>query len=363
MLTEPLAAAERPTLRTPRLVLRPFRIDDGPAVERIAGRFEIADTTTTVPHPYPAGGGAAWIATHADAWNESRRLTLAVAFADAPDDVVAAVGLGTAREHRSAELGYWVAVEHWGRGIATEASRALLEYGFGEMGLHRIQARHLARNAASGRVMEKLGMRREGVLRGALRKWERNEDVVLYAALAAEWPARADTAGPSLPAALLQLQRLARHMAWADSELVAALETAGAALPAVALREYAHVLGAEEVWLARLESRPAHTAVWPELDITELAPLAALVRAGYARHIGALAEDDLGRQVHYANSAGRTFDTAAGDILLHVALHGQYHRGKVNRMLREAGLEPAPVDFIAFVRGVPAATTATARPG
>jgi uncharacterized damage-inducible protein DinB len=62
------------------------------------------------------------------------------------------------------------------------------------------------------------------------------------------------------------------------------------------------------------------------------------------------------RGIGYTNSAGRSFVTPVGDILLHVALHGQYHRGKVNLLLRQAELEPAPVDFIGFVRGVPAAT-------
>jgi len=60
--------------------------------------------------------------------------------------------------------------------------------------------------------------------------------------------------------------------------------------------------------------------------------------------------------VTYTNSAKREFSTALGDILVHVALHGQYHRGKVNLLLRENGLEPVPADFIAFVRGAPAAT-------
>ena len=355
---EPQAPAERPTLRTKRFVLRPFRPEDGPAVERIAGRFEIADTTLTVPHPYPEGGGAAWIATHAEAWNEAGRLTLAVAPAGAPDGIVAAVGLGTNLAHASAELGYWVAVEHWGQGIATEAARALMEYGFRSMGLHRIQARHLARNAASGRVMQKVGMRREAMLRGALRKWDRFEDVVVYAALAPEWPHAGDAPTDSASAALLQLQRLHDHVAWADAALLAALERALPATPPAALREYAHVLGAEEVWLARLEGRPSRTAVWPELPVGELAPLARALRDGYARHLAVLGEHDLRREVRYVNSAGASFVTAAGDILLHVALHGQYHRGKINGLLRQAGLEPAPVDYIHFVRGAPAATTA-----
>ena len=83
----------------------------------------------------------------------------------------------------------------WGRGYATEAAAALCDYAFGALEVHRIAAQHLLRNPASGRVMQKLGMRREGVLRGAVRKWGRFEDIALYAALAPEW----ETVRPAPP--------------------------------------------------------------------------------------------------------------------------------------------------------------------
>jgi uncharacterized damage-inducible protein DinB len=157
--------------------------------------------------------------------------------------------------------------------------------------------------------------------------------------------------------ALQQLRRLWDHAAWADAALLARLERA-AAPPPLAVREYAHVLGAEEVWLSRLVGRPSAAAVWPELSLPEIADLARAVRAGYLEYLANLTDVDVARGVSYVNSAGLAFTTPVGDILLHVALHGQYHRGKVNLMFREAGLDPAPVDFIGFVRGVPAATVA-----
>ena len=125
--------------------------------------------------------------------------------------------------------------------------------------------------------------------------------------------------------------------------------------PDDALREFTHVLGAEEVWLSRLEHRPAHAAIWPTLALDEAASLAAATRDAYASFIDGLTEARLGVCAEYTNSAGQPFATPAGEILMHVALHGQYHRGKVNVLLRQAGAEPAPVDFIAYVRGVAAA--------
>lgn len=156
--------------------------------------------------------------------------------------------------------------------------------------------------------------------------------------------------------ALEQLRRLWAHAEWADGLLLAALEQQPNP-PAEALREYAHILGAEETWLSRLEGRAARAAVWPEPTPELIGELARSVRAGYGAYLTSLAESGLDRGVAYVNSAGLAFTTPAVDILLQVMLHGQYHRGKINLLLRQAGLAPAPVDFISFVRGVPAATT------
>jgi RimJ/RimL family protein N-acetyltransferase len=176
-----------PTLTTERLRLRPFTPDDAPAVERLAGAWEVAETTLNIPHPYPSGGGAEWIATHAPAWDAGARLTLAIAPRERPSELVGAVGLGIEREHGVGELGYWIARETWGRGYATEAALAIVRYGFETLGLRRIQARHFTRNAPSGRVMQKLGMRHEGIQRGVYVRWGKPEDVAVYALLAAEW--------------------------------------------------------------------------------------------------------------------------------------------------------------------------------
>jgi RimJ/RimL family protein N-acetyltransferase len=75
----------------------------------------------------------------------------------------------------------------------------VLTFGFGELRLHRIQARHLTRNPPSGRVLQKIGMRLEGVLREAVRKWDRFEDLAVYGVLASDWTATGDTASAPTP--------------------------------------------------------------------------------------------------------------------------------------------------------------------
>ena len=160
--------------------------------------------------------------------------------------------------------------------------------------------------------------------------------------------------------AISLIRTMFEHVAWADAQVGRALTSAAA--PAAAVREYAHVVGVEEVWLARVQRRTPALAVWPEIDAGAAMAEGARVLIGYSALLGTLDGAALEQTVTYTNSARREFSTPLIDILTHVALHGQYHRGKVNLVLRQNGLEPAPTDFIGFTRGVPAATQAdTAR--
>ena len=186
-MTDTTVRAAQPTLVTPRLRLRPFALADAPDVQRLAGARAVAATTLTIPHPYPDGAATAWIGTHAAAWVSGRGAHYAVTDATGGGALVGAVSLALMPAHAGAELGYWIAEPAWGRGYATEAAAALCAYAFANLGVHRIQARHFAGNPASGRVMQKLGLRREGTLRAAVRKDGRFEDLALYAVLAPEW--------------------------------------------------------------------------------------------------------------------------------------------------------------------------------
>lgn len=156
-----------------------------------------------------------------------------------------------------------------------------------------------------------------------------------------------------------EILQMSLHLYWADARLLDALEKGGA-VPA-AFREFAHVIGSEETWLARIEGRAPRCAVWPDLPVSDVRGLMEETHAAYRGYLSELTEEGLEKPVSYTNSAGRQFTNNVGEILLHVALHAQYHRGKVNFLLRQAGQPPSPTDFIAFTRGAPAATEATAR--
>lgn len=175
----------QPILETERLFLTVFTEGDVPEVARLAGDRSIADTTLNLPHPYAEEDARAWIATHEPRYREGKGVTFAIRLRDST--LVGAIGLERNRPMRHAELGYWVGVEHQNRGYATEAARRLVRWAFEDLDLLRVFARHLARNPASGRVMEKLGMRKEGVLRRHILKWGVPEDVVIRALLREEF--------------------------------------------------------------------------------------------------------------------------------------------------------------------------------
>lgn len=177
-----------PTLHTTRLTLRPFVAMDGPRVKLLAGERAIADTTGSIAHPYEDGMAEAWIAHHAADFEAGKGVQFAVTLS-ATGELLGSIGLTTAPPHCRAELGYWLGVPYWGRGYTTEASEAVVRYGFNEMGLARIAAQYFLRNPASGHILQKLGMRQEGVLRRHYLKWDTLEDTVLCGMLREEWEA------------------------------------------------------------------------------------------------------------------------------------------------------------------------------
>ncbi|MHC5080860.1 MAG: GNAT family N-acetyltransferase [Planctomycetota bacterium] len=174
--------AERPTLEKERLLLRPFSVADGREVQRLAGDRAIAETTQNIPHPYEDGMAEIWIATHEDTFVSGRGVHFAI-FLKSESRLIGAVSLLDMVKGHQAELGYWIGKPFWGRGYCTEASRAVIDYGFHVLGLQRIHACHMGRNPASGRVMRKLGMRYEGKRPHHVFKWGVLEDLELYGLL------------------------------------------------------------------------------------------------------------------------------------------------------------------------------------
>ena len=178
----------QPVLATGRLLLRPFDLADAHAVQRLCGTYAVA-AATLLPYPYPDGLAEVWIASLREGSERGDAAAFAITLAG-EGRLIGGVRLRIDVEHARGELGFWVARACWGRGYATEAVRAVIEYGFSVLGLHRIHAMHFSRNPASGRVMEKCGMLHEGCSRGHVRKWGVYEDVDLWGILRDEWRER-----------------------------------------------------------------------------------------------------------------------------------------------------------------------------
>lgn len=184
----------QPELSTSRLLLRPFHLSDAAEVQRLAGAREIAATTAGIPHPYPDGAAEAWFKIQEEERQAGTSLVYAICLKSS-GALLGAIGVKIDRESNHAEMGYWIGVPYWSHGYCTEAAAALLLHAFHGLALERVYARHFKINPASGRVMEKLGMIREGCLRRHYFKWGDYIDLVIYGILRSEWIERNQPVG------------------------------------------------------------------------------------------------------------------------------------------------------------------------
>lgn len=176
-----------PKLQTDRLLLRPFRPDDAPDIQRLAGDKDIALKTENIPHPYEVRHAEEWIRTHQEEFDKLEQISWAVVHRG-QGHLVGAIGMVNIHsEYERAEMGYWIGKPFWGRGYCTEAGHAVLRYAFSDLGLIRVCAAHFKSNPASGRVMQKLGMIYEGCLRSHVKRMGTYHDLVFYGILKNEY--------------------------------------------------------------------------------------------------------------------------------------------------------------------------------
>ncbi|ARF56859.1 GNAT family N-acetyltransferase [Streptomyces gilvosporeus] len=179
-------------IRTDRLELRPIRADDDfEAIYAYRSLPEVCRYLYTGPYEEDElRADLAIKATRATLRDSGDFLSLAVVVRES-GQVIGDVSFAlTHAQHRQGTIGYVFHPDHGGHGYATEAGRALLKLGFEDLRLHRIQAELDGRNTASARLLERLGMRREGHLRENEFLDGEWADEVVYAMLAREWRER-----------------------------------------------------------------------------------------------------------------------------------------------------------------------------
>ncbi|UJF35504.1 DinB family protein [Paenibacillus hexagrammi] len=147
------------------------------------------------------------------------------------------------------------------------------------------------------------------------------------------------------------IKRMMDHMYWADERILESLEDCETKNKDL-LKLVRHVAVAERVWLSRLQGKgSAEYTLWEETDdLTAIRTMFEENAEEYRVYIEGLEESELDEIIDYMNQSGVPFRTSVRDILLQVLLHGQYHRGQINRILRSESAEPAQVDYITFAR-------------
>ena len=171
-----------PTLRTKRLTLRPARMSDAADLYEYSKDPEVARHVLWDAHQ-SVGDSRGYLRYAVRQYRQDLPASWGIELKE-NHKLIGTIGfMWINRDHNSAEVGYSLAREYWNRGIMSEALSAVLNEGFMDLNLHRIEAQHEVDNPASGRVMVKCGMMYEGCVRGRLYNKGRYVDVALYAIL------------------------------------------------------------------------------------------------------------------------------------------------------------------------------------
>lgn len=178
--------ATLPTIETERLLLRPHQMSDAVELQRLLNDKAIADTTRNIPYPYFEAMALDWLSSREPKFLAGEAANFAITKRDS-GELLGSVGFRIHRDDERAEMGYWIGRPYWNLGYCSEAAAAALDYGFTGLSLNRIHACYVTRNPASGRVLEKIGMRPEGLARQHEVKWGQYEDLAYCGVLREDW--------------------------------------------------------------------------------------------------------------------------------------------------------------------------------
>lgn len=142
--------------------------------------------------------------------------------------------------------------------------------------------------------------------------------------------------------------RLFAYDRWANDEVLRALMRIPEP-PQRAVKVMAHIIGTQYVWHARMTAIANDVAVWPDLTVKQTASAMDAIATGWAEIIRR-GEDFLRGEFSYANSKGEKWTSRNDDVLMHVIMHGSYHRGQIAAAIRAGGNEPPYTDYVQATR-------------
>lgn len=180
---------ELPQLSTPRLLMRTLEKHQAETLCRLGNGPKIAENTASIPSPYTLQTAQDFIDGMQEKFRSVGLLSLGVHVRDS-GELIGVASLRINADHHYGHLGGWTAADARNLGYATEAATALVDYGFGELGLHRVGSQCFSRNKESARVMEKIGLQYEGCRRGAFLKNGVYEDMLVFATVREDWELR-----------------------------------------------------------------------------------------------------------------------------------------------------------------------------
>lgn len=168
-----------PQITTERLFLNQLQVSDIPAIVAYASDKSISDYTLNLPYPYTEQDAVYWLNQAHQGFKTKTAYIFAIRL---KENNAFAGGLALVPElrHSRAEISYWLGTPFWNKGYVTEAVNAAIRFGFETLLLHKMTAHYLEGNPASGRVMEKCGMTKEGELPDHIQKDGVFHTAVLY---------------------------------------------------------------------------------------------------------------------------------------------------------------------------------------
>lgn len=176
-MTFDLPLPPTPTLETERLVLRPMRLEDAPAIQRHFPHWDVVrHLLAKVPWPYPEDGALTNVRECLEKRARDEQLYWAITWKGGDDELIGRIDLrpdGGDHEMR----GFWLAREHWGQGLMTEAAEAVTAYAFEVLAWPFIEVSNAATNAASHRIKEKQGFTLVAVTDGEFVEGPRRKEV------------------------------------------------------------------------------------------------------------------------------------------------------------------------------------------